>query len=363
MKLRNTRQCIRIGALFLSLVVFSLSVFPAYATKTVDKLEDKTSGLESELSTLEKDLKTLDKELKQISSKIKSTNSELKKVREELAIAKGQEEAQYEAMMTRIKYMYENGNTTILEMLFSSKCLAEFISKAEYFSAINDYDREMLTEYTKTHELIATNEAKLLDTQKSLNSLQKELAAKEKTLNEKISNTSSELANYKEQLEKAKEEARKAREAAKKAEEEAKKKVEPIVPEKPQQESRPIQTIVGSAVSYTEEDVTLLAALIECEAGYKNYDALLAVGAVVVNRMKHPNYPNTVNGVIYQSGQFPPATNGKMDGILERGVKELCLTAARDALNGKTNVEDCISFRAASSGRPGTVIGSNVFFF
>ena len=65
MKLRNTRQSVRIGALFLSLVLFSLSVFPAYATKTVDKLEDKTSGLESELSVLKRDLKTLDKELNQ----------------------------------------------------------------------------------------------------------------------------------------------------------------------------------------------------------------------------------------------------------------------------------------------------------
>jgi hypothetical protein len=51
-------------------------------------------------------VKTLDKELNQIVSQIKTTNSELTEVREELAIAKGQEAAQYESMMTRIKYMY-----------------------------------------------------------------------------------------------------------------------------------------------------------------------------------------------------------------------------------------------------------------
>ena len=107
----------------------------------------------------------------------------------------------------------------------------------------------------------------------------------------------------------------------------------------------------------------LLAALIECEAGSSNYEALLAVGAVVVNRMKHANYPDTVYGVIYHPGQFPPATNGKVDKILARGTKDLCETAARDALNGKTNVEDCISFRAAGNGYVGTVIGDNVFFF
>lgn len=356
MKGRITKQSIRIRALFLSLVLFLLSVSPAYATKNVDKLEDEASGLKSELSDLEKELKALDKELNQILAQIKTTKSELKKVREELAIAKGQEQAQYESMMTRIKYMYENGNTTMLEMLFSSKCMAEFVSKAEYFSAITDYDRKLLKEYNENREAIAANEAKLTESQKYLNSLQKELTAKEKALDSKITATSAELTAYTAKIKKAKDE-------AKKAEAEANKVVKPVKPQKDPVFNKAPAATNGSAVSYTEEDVILLAAIIECEAGYKNYDALLAVGAVVVNRMKHRNYPDTVYGVIYQSGQFPPATNGKMDKILNRGTKDLCETAARDALNGKTNVEDCISFRAASSGRPGTIIGDNVFFF
>ena len=359
MKLSNTKQSVRIGVLCLSFVLFTLSVFPAYATKTVDKLEEEASGLESELSDLEKEMKALDKELDQILAQIKTTNSELERIREELAIAKGQEEAQYESMMTRIKYMYENGNSTMLEMLFSSKCIAEFVSKAEYFSAITEYDRKLLTEYTENQEQIAEKEAKLKDSQEYLNSLQKELSAREKTLSSKISATSAELSDYTAKIEKAKAE-------AKKAEEEAKKKIKPIVPEKPQKGpvfNKAPATTIGSAVSYTEEDVKLLAALIECEAGDSNYEALLAVGAVVVNRMKHRNYPDTVYGVIYQSGQFPPAANGKVDTILTRGTKDLCESAARDALNGKTNVEDCISFRAASSGYVGTIIGDNVFIY
>lgn len=363
MKSIHTKKTIRIGALLLSFVFLVSSAKPAYATKKVDELEKETSGLESELSNLGDELKALDKELNQITKQVKSTSSELQKIRNELAIAKGQEEAQYQSLMARIKYMYENGNTTMLEMLFSSKCVAEFVSKAEYFSAITEYDRNLLEEYAQNTKQIAANEEKLLDKQAELNSLQKKLASKEASLNEKISNTSSELSSYKTQLEKAKEDARKAKEAARKAEEESKKKVEPVVSEKPKQEKPKPQTTIGSAVSFTDEDVKLLAALIECEAGYKDYEALLAVGAVVVNRMKHANYPDTVYGVIYHPGQFPPATNGKIDDILERGIKELCKTAAKDALNGKTNVENCISFRDANSGRPGTVIGSNVFFF
>lgn len=359
MKRSNTKQLIRTSAIFLSFVLFALSVFPTYATKTVDELEKGASGLESELSDLEKEMKALDKELNQILTRIKSTSSELETIQEELAIAKGNEQAQYESMMTRIKYMYENGSTTMLDMLFSSKCIAEFVSKAEYFSAITDYDRRLLEEYTENRELIAEKEAELKNSQEYLSSLQKELSAKEKTLNSKIANTSAELSEYTAKLEKAKEEAKKAEEAAKK-------EIKPIVPEKPKNEgsfNKAPATTNGSAVSYTEEDVILLAALIECEAGSSNYEALLAVGAVVVNRMKHRNYPDTVYGVIYQSGQFPPATDGKMDKILERGTKDLCKTAARDALNGKTNVEDCISFRAASSGYVGTLIGDNVFIY
>lgn len=358
MRSSNTKQSVRIGAICLSFVLFTLSVFPVYATKTVDELEKGASGLESELSDLEKELKALDKELNQILAQIKTTSSELENTREELAIAKGLEEAQYESMMTRIKYMYENGNTSMLEMLFSSKCLAEFVSKAEYFSAINEYDRKLLTEYSENRELIAEKEEKLQDSQEYLNSLQKELSAKEKTLNSKISDTSAELSEYTTKIEKAKAE-------AKKAEEEAKKQIKPIVPEKPKKDpvfNKAPATTIGSAVSYTEEDVILLAALIECEAGSSNYEALLAVGAVVVNRMKHANYPDTVYGVIYHPGQFPPATNGIMDKILKRGTKDKCETAARDALNGKTNVGDCIRFLAASSGRPGTIIGDNVFY-
>lgn len=350
MRLRNTRLHVRISALFLSFVLFLLSVSPAYAAKTVDKSKSETAELKSELSDMEKELKSLDKELNQILSQIKKTNSELKKVREELAIAKGQEQAQYESMMTRIKYMYENGSSTMLEMLLSSKCMAEFVSKAEYFSAITDYDRKLLAEYNAIRETVAANEAKLTESQEYLKTLQKKLVSKEKTLKDKITATSAELIQ-------------KAKLEAQKAESEANKEVTPIVPEKDPVFNKAPATTNGSAVSYTEEDIILLAGLIECEAGSTNYDALLAVGAVVVNRMKHRNYPDTVYGVIKQPKQFPPATNGKLDRILARGTKPLCEKAARDALNGKTNVEDCISFRAASSGRPGTIIGDNVFFF
>lgn len=355
MRFKNIKRLIRINALLLSLAMFFLAVCPVQATGKIDNLKDTTSELKSELSDLEKDLKTLNSEIDWIVVKIETTNNQLETTREELAIAKGQEEAQYESMVSRIKYMYENGNHTILEMLLSSRCMAEFISRAEFFSAINEYDRKMLQEYVANSELIIQKEKELEETVASLASMQKDLDSKEKAIKAKISNTSAELDKYTQKLELAREE-------AKKAEELAKEEIKPIIPENSGTVSGGSTVTSTPGVSYTEDDVVLLAALIECEAGSRNYDAMLAVGSVVVNRMKSRYYPNTLQGVIYHPNQFPPATDGKVDRVLARGIKSSCEKAARDALNGKNNVGGCMSFRAASSGRPGIVIGDNVFF-
>ena len=345
MSYRNSKLAIRMSALLISFVVFSVSVFPTQATKDVEKLENATSDLESNVSSL-------NKELDNIQSQIKKTSKRLDKTREELAIAKGEEAAQYESMMLRIKYMYESGNSSLLELLLSSSCLPEFINRAEYISQVTEYDRDMLEELSAISADITKKEEQLLEDQKYLASLQKDL-------DKKIEAASNELSEYKAKL-------KKARDDAKKLEEEAKKEVEPIPPKKEtsnnDSDKESGTSSNNSSISATSSDVELLAALLECEAGTSNYDALLAVGSVVVNRMKHRNYPNTVRGVIYQSGQFPPAHDGKVDRVLKRGVKALCVQAAQDALAGKNNVGDCLSFRASSSGRPGIVIGDNVFF-
>lgn len=341
MKRTRLKTGLRIGAFILVFALFFTSVFPVQATKKVDELE-------SEVSSTDKELKTLEKELKAISNQIEQISEELDATRKELAIAKGKEEAQYESMMLRIKYMYENGNSSMMELLFSSSCIAEFLSHAEYVSRINEYDRALLKELEKNSEKISQKEETLKEGQKELERLQKQL-------DKKISETSGKLSDYKAKLKKAKEEAEKAAE-------EAKKPVKPVTPNKKPSSGSSTNTSYGSAVTFTDEDIELLAALLECEAGSSNYEAVLAVASVVVNRMKSRYYPNTVYGVVYQSGQFPPAHNGKVDRILARGVKSICVQAATDALNGKNNVGSCLSFRAASSGRDGIVIGDNVFF-
>lgn len=110
-------------------------------------------------------------------------------------------------------------------------------------------------------------------------------------------------------------------------------------------------------------DVELLAALIYCEAGHQPYAGKLAVGACVMNRMKHKNYPDTLRGVIYQKGQFSPARSGKLMKVLKgKKANAECIKAAKEALAGVDNTNGCRSFRLASTGRKGLVIGDIVFF-
>ena len=86
----------------------------------------------------------------------------------------------------------------------------------------------------------------------------------------------------------------------------------------------------GSAAQTGTGDVNLLARLISAEARGEPYSGQVAVGAVVLNRMKHPSFPNTMSGVIYQPGAF----SCMADGQFNQPVADSCYQAARDALNG-----------------------------
>ncbi|TFE22818.1 cell wall hydrolase [Cohnella luojiensis] len=103
-----------------------------------------------------------------------------------------------------------------------------------------------------------------------------------------------------------------------------------------------IPSIFGrEAKPFTESDRLLLAKITQIEAGNESYESQLAVANVILNRVKDSRFPKTIRDVIYSGKQFPPAHNG----LLDRSVpKANALRAAKDALNGKNNVEDAVYF-------------------
>ena len=129
------------------------------------------------------------------------------------------------------------------------------------------------------------------------------------------------------------------------------------------QSTQAVETSQGASVPAAVDDVTLLAAIIQCEAGSDIYESQLAVGAVVINRVKSGAYPNSISEVIYQRGQFGPASSGKLASVLASGsISGTAYQAATDAINGVDNTGGCTGCRGASSGHAGTVIGAMVFY-
>ena len=123
------------------------------------------------------------------------------------------------------------------------------------------------------------------------------------------------------------------------------------------------QQAANEAAAANVDDLTLMAAIIYCEAGAESYETQLAVGAVIMNRVQSVGYPNTLHGVIYQRGQFGPARTGKLARVIAQGkATSSCYQAAQEALNGADNTGGCLYFNDYNGTRDGLIIGGMVFW-
>ena len=197
---------------------------------------------------------------------------------------------------------------------------------------------------------------KIAKTQSSIQSKQDEIS----TAQETVADYEAQIAKmkaYEEELERKKAEEAKKRAAAQKAAEQKKGGTGSGTGSG----SAPAAPSGGGNVTANASDLAMLAAIVECEAGGESYEGQLAVASVVVNRVKSGSFPNTISGVIYQSGQFSPVASGRFAVVLAQGAGSSCTQAASAALSGNTNV-NFLYFCRASSGVEGTVIGNHVFY-
>lgn len=123
------------------------------------------------------------------------------------------------------------------------------------------------------------------------------------------------------------------------------------------------EKVAASNASVKEvDDLTLMAAIIYCEAGAEPYEAQLAVGAVIMNRLER-GYASTLYGVIFQKGQFTPARNGKLARVIAQGkASASCYEAARAALAGEDNTDGCLRFNDYNGSQQGIRYGGMVFW-
>ena len=106
-------------------------------------------------------------------------------------------------------------------------------------------------------------------------------------------------------------------------------------------------------MSVSDDDIWIMACLIDWEAGYQPYAGKLAVANVILNRVRSGRYPGSISGVVYQRGQFSGVSNGagvasdRFASRLASGPRNTeCMQAALEALSGVNNIGGYTSFRA-----------------
>lgn len=162
----------------------------------------------------------------------------------------------------------------------------------------------------------------------------------------------------KEAEEKALQEKKEAEEKAQRELEEAQKKeAERIAAEQAEAQRKAEEEAAVAQIQ--EADKELLASIIFCEAGNQSYEGQVAVGAVIMNRVKSAVYPNSISEVVYQSGQFGPAMTGWLDSVrYSAGYTPSVMQAAIDALSGSNPIGDCLYF---DQGGMGYQLGDHYF--
>lgn len=247
----------------LTVLLASLAVAPVYGAtkKDVENAKGKISSLEEEkkkteaaikeleglksdteqyVRSLDAQLDSLDTELLRLEGDISEKTKSIEETAVRLEEAGETEKQQYESMKLRIKYMYEKGNSSYLDLLLQSRSMSELLNRAEYIQKISEYDRRMLDEYVAVKENIARDKVQLETEKEELVTLQEQTQAKQASVEALVNEKTAELARvdirigektaeaeaYEKDIKAQEEQIRKIEAELKRQEEEARRKAE-----------------------------------------------------------------------------------------------------------------------------------------
>lgn len=214
----------RITIVIISLIVAISMVFNLVAPISATKLDDLKQELEetkrqlevadSNVSSLSQRIETLDSEIAELDAElvdimtaislledhIEDMKLQIKKTKKELEMAQATEDAQYEAMKIRIKYMYERGEVSYISFLMQAESYTEAINKSEYIEQLYEYDRRMLLEYQDAKERVQEIHERLIEEEEQLEIDKKELEQEELQLSILMEEKKEQASDYEDQI-------------------------------------------------------------------------------------------------------------------------------------------------------------------
>jgi len=337
------------------------------ADKTKDELDDmidENSDMEQYLDELNDKMNRENGELQNLEDLIEEKNQGMADLQEGLIKAKENEKIQYEAMKKRIRFMYEKGDAAYLQMFFSAESFADFLNKSEYVEMLSASDRKMLEDYMTLQDHILIDEQMVADEMVALDALKEQALAAQEEVFDYVAEARQTVQANREAIYKKEQELL----AYEKKIEESESTVASLEKQLKEEQAITAQSLsVGfndlSSITLSGGDLDLMAAIIYCEAGNQPYVGQVAVGNVVMNRVKSPLFPNTVLEVLYQRKQFSPVGSGRFAVVYGNHIaNEQCYNAARDAMSGSAPVGNCLFFRTPIPGLVGTQIGGHIFY-
>ena len=329
-------------------------------------LQITQNSLLGKLGALNDDLEVVSNNLAELERQIDVKEQEIVQTQEALAEAIATEENQYESMKQRIRFMYERGSQTYLDMLLSATGFGDLLNKGDYIEELTRYDRQMLIQFQETRAYVEEVEAQLNVELEDLNTLRTEAKAEQDKVSQLVKQTANSVAAYEDQIEDAEATIDVLDNMLSEQEQDI------AALQKQYEEELALSRLAAqsawrdiSEITFAEGDRYLLANLIYCEAGGEPYAGQVAVGAVVINRMLSSlsYYPDTMVGVIYQKRQFSPVGNGRLAlALANNKATPSCYQAADEAMRGVTNVGHCLYFRTPIPGLTGIQIGGHIFY-
>ncbi len=334
----------------------------------LDELEAAKDDLEKYISKLSSTYDSIEAVIEDLESQIADKNIEIEEVDKSVKELENEIAKQYEDMKLRIQYIYESNTFNYSEVFLSSDSMADMLERLEYAANIMEYDRNQMAAYENNLRTSKVLKEQLEKENKELMALKSEQNEQIKNIDSMMKEAEKNISSHKTQIadaiaaaERIEEEIEAQRNTIEKLKEEEERRKREEEEKKQQQangtkpQKIPYQQLDG--------DIKRMAAIIWCEARGESYEGQVAVGTVVMNRVESPRFPNTIEGVISQKGQFSPYRSGKYALALSmENMQQSCIDAAIDVIVNGVRSGDWLFFRMKNGIIKGDYIGCHVFY-
>ena len=344
------------------------------AQSNVSELKDKSEQLQSEiegysgkLDELDSQIEKAEGEMSKVSAQIVSLNDDLGETRKEL-------EKKQDLLKKRIRNVYEKGGSKgMLRAILEANSFKDILTRYEYANAMIRYDRQKIAECKELEKELEAKVADVEAKEAELNAYQEDLDNKYNELEQltdevqgKLDKTNSSISAETGKLKDFDQKLAQLDKTMKSLGSQTAAAQAQLAKQVAQRLSMKKEDTSGS-YSASGSELEWLAATIQAEAGGESYTGKLAVGSVIMNRVKSSAFPNDIKSVITQHMQFASYRSGKVELIIANGPNSTCISAANEVLGG-ARVGDYLFFMTKYYAdyygiSEYTMIGNHAFFY